>query len=103
MGLIEKIGWEAWTRTRIIRSRVWQESSMMLIRLAFSCVAVYGFSGYSAAIVPKLFPFTWGEPLSWHKFLGHSFRFRKSVFVSPSRERGLGKGTAFESPSPPSL
>ena len=42
----------------------------------------------------------WGEPLSWHSFFGHSFRFRKSVLVSPSRRRGLGKGTAFESLSP---
>src|SRR6266446_3354544 len=42
----------------------------------------------------------WGEPLRWHSFFGHSFRFRKSVLASPSRRRGLGKGTAFESPSP---
>src|SRR5216684_8469776 len=42
----------------------------------------------------------WGEPLSWHSFFGHSFRFRDSVLASPSRRRGLGKGTAFESPSP---
>src|SRR6266478_4054297 len=42
----------------------------------------------------------WGEPLGWHSFFGHSFRFRKSVLASPSRRRGLGKGTAFESPSP---
>src|SRR5712691_7274651 len=45
-------------------------------------------------------PKFWGEPLSWHSFLGHSFRFHKSVLASPSRRRGLGKGTAFESPSP---
>ena len=25
---------------------------------------------------------TWGEPLPWHKFLGHSFRFCKSVLAS---------------------
>src|SRR5229473_223174 len=49
---------------------------------------------------PKLDPSSWGEPLSWHSFLGHSFRFHKSVLASPSRRRGLGKGTAFESPSP---
>ena len=42
----------------------------------------------------------WGEPLRWHSFFGHSFRFRKSVLASPSRRKGLGKGTAFESPSP---
>jgi hypothetical protein len=41
---------------------------------------------------------SWGEPLGWHKLFGHSFRFRKSVLASPSRRRGLGKGTAFESP-----
>jgi hypothetical protein len=40
------------------------------------------------------------EPLSWHKLFGHSFRFHKNVLASPSRRRGLGKGTAFESPSP---
>src|SRR6516165_7963917 len=37
----------------------------------------------------------WGEPLGWHKFFGHSFRFHKGILVSPSRRRGLGKGTAF--------
>jgi len=37
--------------------------------------------------------------LSWHSFFGHSLRFCKSVLASPSRRRGLGKGTAFESPS----
>jgi hypothetical protein len=42
----------------------------------------------------------WGEPLRWHSFFGHSFRFHKSVLASPSRRRGLEKGTAFESPSP---
>src|SRR6516165_9003986 len=40
------------------------------------------------------------EPLRWHKFFGHGFRFHKGVLVSPGRRRGLGKGTAFESPSP---
>ena len=39
----------------------------------------------------------WGEPLRWHKLFGHSFRFPKGVLASPSRRRGLGKGTAFES------
>src|SRR6266478_8480037 len=48
-------------------------------------------------------PNFWGEPLGWHKFFGHSFRFHKGVLVSPSRRRGLGKGTAFESPSPVAL
>jgi hypothetical protein len=42
----------------------------------------------------------WGEPLEWHSFFGHSFRFPKNVLASPSRRRGLGKGTAFESLSP---
>jgi hypothetical protein len=49
---------------------------------------------------PQVGPNFWGEPLSWHSFFGHSFRFRKSVLASPSRRRGLGKGTAFESLSP---
>ena len=49
---------------------------------------------------PKLDPSSWGEPLRWHKLFGHSFRVHKSVLASPSRRRGLGKGTAFESPSP---
>jgi hypothetical protein len=53
-----------------------------------------------AVIGPKLDPNSWGEPLRWHNFFGHSFRFRRSVLASPSRRRGLGKGTAFESPSP---
>ena len=34
------------------------------------------------------------------KFFVHSFRFSKVAFVSLSRNRGLGKGTAFGSPSP---
>src|ERR1051325_1408965 len=63
----------------------------------------YGFAGYLPLFVPKLFPFEWGEPLRWHSFFGHSFRFRKSVLASPSRRRGLGKGTAFESLSPARL
>ena len=40
----------------------------------------------------------WGEPLEWHSFFGHSFRFRNSVFASSSRIKGLGKGAT----SPPS-
>src|SRR5208337_156157 len=42
----------------------------------------------------------WGEPFCWHKLFVHSFRFPKTDFASPSRRRGLGKGTAFESLSP---
>src|SRR6266436_3048860 len=42
----------------------------------------------------------WGEPLGWHKLFGHSFRFHRRILASPSRRRGLGKGTAFESLSP---
>src|SRR6266567_1347885 len=45
---------------------------------------------------PKLDPTGTREPLSWHSFFGHSFRFHKRVLASPSRRRGLGKGTAFE-------
>src|SRR5882762_5762035 len=41
-----------------------------------------------------------GEPLGWHKLFGHSFRFHRRILASPSRRRGLGKGTAFESLSP---
>ncbi len=52
---------------------------------------------------PKLFSWLWGEPLRWHNFFGHSFRFRKGVLASPSRRRGLGKGAAFESLSPAAL
>src|SRR6266478_1832125 len=43
--------------------------------------------GFCSQVVPNL----WGEPLRWHNFLGHSFRFRKSVLASPSRIRGLGR------------
>jgi len=52
---------------------------------------------------PKLDPSSWGEPPRWHKLFGHSFRFPKGVLASPSRRRGLGKGTAFESLSPVAL
>ena len=27
---------------------------------------------------PKLDPSSWGEPLGWHNFFGHSFRFLKA-------------------------
>src|SRR6266481_9826200 len=54
--------------------------------------------GFCSQVVPNL----WGEPLRWHNFLGHSFRFRKSVLASPSRIRGLGKG-ATSPPSPEKL
>src|SRR6267378_307360 len=74
--------------------------SILLVRLALFCVMVHGFGPNLAVVGPKLDPILWGEPLRWHSFFGHSFRFRKSVLASPSRRRGLGKGTAFESPSP---
>src|SRR6266702_7274144 len=44
----------------------------------------------SGAIGPRF----WGEPLRWHNFLGHSFRFRKSVLASPSRKKRIGRRTA---------
>ena len=53
--------------------------------------------------VPNLPQMYWGDPLRWHKLFGHSFRFPKGVLASPSRRRGLGKGTAFESLSPVAL
>ena len=34
----------------------------------------------------------WSEPLRWHNFLGHSFRFRNSALASPSGERERGTG-----------
>src|SRR6516165_12271799 len=49
---------------------------------------------------PNLDPNPWGEPLGWHKLFGPSFRFHRGILASPSRRRGLGKGTAFESLSP---
>src|SRR5713101_6801632 len=44
----------------------------------------------------------WGDPLKCHKNFGHSLRLYFNVFASPSKGWGLGKGTAFESPSPDS-
>jgi len=41
-----------------------------------------------------------GEPLGWHKILDTVSAFHRRILVSPSRRRGLGKGTAFESPFP---
>src|ERR1700687_5257340 len=55
------------------------------------------FTAWIGQICSGVGPRVWGEPLRWHSFFGHSFRFRKSVLASPSRRRGLGKGTAFES------
>src|SRR5260370_42043449 len=60
----------------------------------------YGAAPRRLPSVPQSDTQAWGEPLRWHSFFGHSFRFRKSVLASPSRRRGLGKGTAFESLSP---
>src|SRR5713101_685076 len=79
------------------------KKSILLVRLALFCVIVYGFGPNWAAFGPKLDPTVWGEPLRWHKLFGHSFRFHKNVLASSSRRRGLGKGTAFESPSPAAL
>ncbi len=42
----------------------------------------------------------WGDLLKCHKNFGHSLRLHFNVFASPSKGWGLGKGTAFESPSP---
>src|SRR6266436_2109115 len=44
----------------------------------------------------------WGDPLKCHKNFGHSLRLYFNVFASPSKGWGLGKETAFESPSPDS-
>src|SRR6267154_1281732 len=52
------------------------------------------------SLVPNLYLDVWGEPLRWHKLFGHSFCFHRRILASPSRRRGLGKGTAFESLSP---
>ena len=67
--------------------------------------------GVSQSFVFKLFPVSYlivvfwegfglkldsglcGEPLGWHKLFGHSFRFHKRILASPSRRRGLGKGS----------
>ena len=48
----ENFGWETWTRTRIARFRVWLKSSIVLILLAFSCVAVSRFGYILAGFVP---------------------------------------------------
>jgi hypothetical protein len=79
------------------------KKSILLVRLALFYVMVHGFGANLALFGPRLDPSSWGDPLSWHSFFGHSFRFPKSVLASPSRRRGLGKGTAFESPSPATL
>ena len=36
------------------------------------------FGSYRTQVGPKF----WGDPLEWHSFFGHSFRFRNSVFAS---------------------
>ena len=46
-----------------------------LVRLVFSYVLHHGLACYSAVFVPKLCLSFWGEPLIWHNFFGHSFRF----------------------------
>ena len=71
----------------------------ILLIATFILIPLY----YTEAIDLKQFTQTWGEPLRWHNFFGHSFRFHKGVLASPSRRRGLGKGTALESLSPAAL
>ena len=41
----------------------------------------------------------WGEPLSWHSFFGHSFRFRDSVLAS--RTKWLGRRDLNSGPPAP--
>ncbi len=36
--------------------------TILLVRLAFSCLLLAGFGWYSDVIVPKLFPSLWPEP-----------------------------------------
>src|SRR5215472_6400321 len=87
----------SWSRTRkskIHKCRIWCR-----LRDRWPLIPAYELDGSWTEVGRKL----WGEPLSWHRFLGHSFRFCKSVLASSSRRRGLGKGTASESPSPAAL
>src|SRR6266436_7560337 len=81
-------------------SRISSRNTILLARLALFCVEHADMGPYSAAIGLKSDPTIWGEPLGWHKLFGHSFRFHRRILASPSRRRGLGKGTAFESLSP---
>jgi hypothetical protein len=60
---------------------------------------VFRFLPYFPARAQKV-PMVWGDPLKCHKNFGHSLRLHFNVFASPSKGWGLGKGTAFESPSP---
>ena len=52
---------------------------VLLIRLAFTPALRADFGPNLSLIVPKLIPTSWGEPLSWHSFFGHSFRISKPV------------------------
>jgi hypothetical protein len=54
------------------------------------------------AIDSQIDHLVWGDPLKCHRNFGHNLRLHFNVFASPSKGWGLGKGTAFESPSPDS-
>ena len=69
--------------------------SMLLARLALFYVSVHGFGPNLAAIGPNLDPNLWGEPLSWHSFFGHSFRFRKSVLATDKPMSEISQDAAF--------
>src|SRR5262249_54946816 len=77
-------------------------NTISLIRLAWFCISGHGFTRFSAAIGPKLDPSFGMNPCSETKLLGTLCRFHWSFVASPSRRRGLGKRTAFESSSPDS-
>jgi hypothetical protein len=52
-----------------------ETKSILLVRLVLFCILVRGFGPNLSAFGPKLDPNHWGEPLRWHSFFGHSFRF----------------------------
>src|SRR6266581_7821563 len=66
-----------WSRGRELNSRPADFSAdiMLLDSRALFLTIPYGFAWYLASFVQKLFTTFWGEPLRWHNFFGHSFRF----------------------------
>ncbi len=84
-------------------SRTSSRNTILLARLALFCVEQVRLGWYSAVNGLKS-DSTFGlNPCCETKNRAHLAAFYSALLVSPSRRRGLGKRTAFESSSPAAL
>jgi len=66
--------------------------AISLLFLGSAYLLQHDFVWYSGVIGPKLDPTFWGEPLGWHNFFGHSFRFLKAFLHLLAGEGVWGRG-----------